>query len=96
VSSAPLRVLFVVPGTGVAGTLSAGTAEAVLTGLGVPAGIGFGHVSGSVRMATTTHSRNRWDTDERFVSWPMPAPSPPAVEELARLARRPGWVTEDP
>ena len=41
-------------------------------------------------------SRKRWDTDHRFVGVADASAFAPAVEELAALARRPGWVAEDP
>jgi hypothetical protein len=41
-------------------------------------------------------SRKRWDTDERFTGVADAGAFAPAVEELAALARRPGWVAEDP
>jgi hypothetical protein len=41
-------------------------------------------------------SRKRWDTDDRFTSVADASAFAPAVEELAALARRPGWVAEDP
>jgi len=41
-------------------------------------------------------SRKRWDTDDRFVGVADASAFAPAVEELAALARRPGWVAEDP
>jgi hypothetical protein len=41
-------------------------------------------------------SRKRWDTDGRFTGVADASAFAPAVEELATLARRPGWVAEDP
>ena len=41
-------------------------------------------------------SRKRWDTDGRFTGVADASAFAPAVEELAALARRPGWVAEDP
>jgi hypothetical protein len=41
-------------------------------------------------------SRKRWDTDDRFVGVADASAFAGAVEELAALARRPGWVAEDP
>ena len=41
-------------------------------------------------------SRKRWDTDDRFIGVADASAFAPAVEELAALARRPGWVAEDP
>lgn len=40
--------------------------------------------------------RKRWDTDDRFSGVADASAFAPAVEELAALARRPGWVAEDP
>lgn len=47
-------------------------------------------------MADTADSRKRWDTDDRFTGEADAASFAPAIDELAALARRPGWVTEDP
>ena len=41
-------------------------------------------------------SRKRWDTDDRFSGVADASAFAPAVEELAALAHRPGWVAEDP
>ena len=41
-------------------------------------------------------SPKRWDTDDRFTGVADASAFAPAVEELAALARRPGWVAEDP
>ena len=41
-------------------------------------------------------SRKRWDTDDRFTGVADASAFAPAVEELADLTRRPGWVAEDP
>jgi hypothetical protein len=38
----------------------------------------------------------RWDTDDRFIGVADASAFAPAMEELAALARRPGWVAEDP
>jgi hypothetical protein len=43
-----------------------------------------------------TGSRNRWDTDDRFVGVADASAFAAAIEELAALAHRPGWVAEDP
>ena len=40
--------------------------------------------------------RRRWDTDDRYAGVADAAVFAPAVEELAALARRPGWVAEEP
>jgi hypothetical protein len=47
-------------------------------------------------MADTADSRKRWDTDDRFTGEADATSFAPAIDELAALARRPGWVTEDP
>ena len=47
-------------------------------------------------MADVTDARRRWDTDDRFTGVADATAFAPAVEELARLARRPGWVAEEP
>jgi hypothetical protein len=47
-------------------------------------------------MADTADSRRRWDTDDRFVGVADASSFATAVEELAALARRPGWVAEEP
>ncbi len=47
-------------------------------------------------MADTAGSRKRWDTDERFVGVADASVFAASVEELAALARRSGWVTEEP
>lgn len=44
----------------------------------------------------TTEARRRWDTDDRFVGVADASELAPGVEELAELARRPGWVAEEP
>ena len=41
-------------------------------------------------------SRKRWDSDDRFTGMADASAFAPAVEELAALAHRPGWVAEDP
>jgi hypothetical protein len=41
-------------------------------------------------------SRKRWGTDDRFTGVADASAFALAVEELAALARRPGWVAEDP
>jgi hypothetical protein len=40
--------------------------------------------------------RKRWDTDDRFTGVADASAFASALEELAALARRPGWVAEDP
>jgi len=40
--------------------------------------------------------RKRWDTDDRFTGVADASAFAGGVDELAALARRPGWVTEDP
>ena len=40
--------------------------------------------------------RQRWDTDDRFTGVADAGAFAAAVEELAALARRPGWVAEEP
>lgn len=47
-------------------------------------------------MAETADSSKRWDTDDRYTGVADASDFAPAIEELAALARRPGWVTEDP
>ena len=47
-------------------------------------------------MAEATDSRKRWDTDERFAGVADASAFAAGVEDLAQLARRPGWVTEEP
>jgi len=47
-------------------------------------------------MAGTVNSRKRWDTDDRFVGVADASVFAVAVDELAALARRPGWVAEEP
>jgi hypothetical protein len=47
-------------------------------------------------MADGTDSRKRWDTDDRFVGVADASAFAAAVEELAALARRTGWVAEEP
>lgn len=47
-------------------------------------------------MADTADSSKRWDTDDRFTGVADASSFAPAVEDLAALARRPGWVAEDP
>src|SRR5437763_15377118 len=47
-------------------------------------------------MTQTSDSRRRWDTDSRFVGVADASAFAAAIDELAALARRPGWVTEDP
>ena len=47
-------------------------------------------------MADQSDSRKRWDTDERYAGVADASAFAAGVEELAELARRPGWVTEEP
>jgi hypothetical protein len=47
-------------------------------------------------MAHMADARKRWDSDDRFTGVADASAFAPAVEELAALARRPGWVAEDP
>ena len=47
-------------------------------------------------MTGTTGSHKRWDADDRFVGVTDASGFAAAIEELAALARRPGWVAEDP
>jgi len=47
-------------------------------------------------MTDTTGPRKRWDTDARFVGVADAGVFAAAIEELAALARRPGWVAEEP
>jgi hypothetical protein len=47
-------------------------------------------------MAETADSRRRWDGDERFAGAADASAFAAGVEELAALARRPGWVAEEP
>jgi hypothetical protein len=43
-----------------------------------------------------TTGRKRWDADDRFVGVADASGFAAAIEELAALARRAGWVAEDP
>lgn len=47
-------------------------------------------------MADVADSRRRWDTDDRFTGVADASGFADAIEELAALARRPGWVAEEP
>jgi len=47
-------------------------------------------------MADTAGPRKRWDTDDRFTGVADATPFAPAIDELASLARRTGWVAEEP
>jgi hypothetical protein len=47
-------------------------------------------------MADVAASRQRWDTDDRFIGVADASVFATAIEELAALARRPGWVAEEP
>jgi hypothetical protein len=44
----------------------------------------------------TADSRRRWDTDDRLVGVADASSFAQSIEELAELARRPGWVAEEP
>jgi hypothetical protein len=47
-------------------------------------------------MAGAPAGRRRWDTDERFTGVADASGFAAAADELAALARRPGWVAEEP
>jgi hypothetical protein len=47
-------------------------------------------------MTQPADRRKRWDTDERHLGVADASAFAAAIEELARLARRPQWVAEDP
>src|SRR5215471_2525342 len=47
-------------------------------------------------MADTADPLKRWDTDDRFTGVADATAFAPAIEELASLARRTGWVAEEP
>ena len=47
-------------------------------------------------MADTGESRKRWDTDDRFTGVADAGVFAAAVQDLAQLSRRPGWVAEEP
>jgi len=47
-------------------------------------------------MAHVADAKKRWDTDDRFTGVADARAFATAVDELAALARRPGWVAEDP
>lgn len=47
-------------------------------------------------MTGMTGSHKRWDADDRFVGVADASGFAAAIEELAALAHRPGWVAEDP
>lgn len=44
----------------------------------------------------TAGPRQRWDTDDRFTGIADAGALAAAIDELAALARRPGWVAEEP
>ena len=44
----------------------------------------------------TVEERRRWDTDERGRGIADASAHLPAINELAELAARPDWITEDP
>ncbi|HET7014085.1 MAG TPA: hypothetical protein VFI65_09245 [Streptosporangiaceae bacterium] len=45
---------------------------------------------------TETEDRRRWDTDERFIGVADASEFAAAADDLGALARRPGWVAEEP
>ncbi len=45
---------------------------------------------------TETADRRRWDTDERFIGVGDASGFASAADDLGALARRPGWVAEEP
>src|SRR4029077_16948092 len=47
-------------------------------------------------MADAADSRRRWDTADRFTGVADAGVFADSVQELAQLARRPGWVAEEP
>jgi hypothetical protein len=47
-------------------------------------------------MADAGEPRKRWDTDARFTGVADAGVFADAVQELAQLSRRPGWVAEEP
>lgn len=47
-------------------------------------------------MADTADPLKRWDTDDRFTGVADAAAFASAIDELAGLARRAGWVAEEP
>jgi hypothetical protein len=47
-------------------------------------------------MADNADPRKRWDTDNRFTGVADASVFAGAIEELAALAHRPGWVAEEP
>lgn len=47
-------------------------------------------------MTAAADSRKRWDTDERFAGVADASSFAAGIEELAELACRPGWITEEP
>jgi hypothetical protein len=47
-------------------------------------------------MADAIDPRKRWDTDERFTGVADASLFAAGLEKLAALARRPGWVAEEP
>jgi hypothetical protein len=47
-------------------------------------------------MTVADDTRRRWDGDERYVGVADAGHFAAAVEELAALAHRPGWVAEEP
>src|SRR6266513_449369 len=49
-----------------------------------------------MRNENMADSRQRWDTDDRFTGVADASAFAAAIDELAALARRPGWVAEEP
>lgn len=47
-------------------------------------------------MADAAGSRRRWETDDRFTGVADAGVFADSAQELAQLARRPGWVAEEP
>jgi hypothetical protein len=47
-------------------------------------------------MAEHTDPRKRWDNDTRYTGVADASAFAAAIDELAALARRPGWVAEEP
>ena len=45
---------------------------------------------------TESEDRRRWDTDERFTGVGDASEFASAADDLSALARRPGWVAEEP
>jgi len=47
-------------------------------------------------MSDAADPRRRWDGDDRFIGVAEASAFAPAIEEMTVLARRPGWVAEEP